>query len=86
MSSLCLGHLTVTAKMILQLICGLERDKRIVGKYCEMQDCHFCGKAVREDNLCDPRIMLWHGQKFVNNFLIKHLKKEKIRKAQLCIG
>ena len=75
------AHLTVTAKMILQLIFGLERYKRIAVKYCEVEDCHFYGK----DNLCDARSMRWHGKDFVNNF-DKASKKENIREAQLYIG
>jgi len=49
------AHLTVTVKMILQLTFWLQRNKKIGRKYCEMEDCHFDGKAVREDNLCDAR-------------------------------
>ena len=40
------ANLTVTAKMTLQFIFGLERDKRITGKYCEVEECHLYGKAI----------------------------------------
>jgi hypothetical protein len=78
------ARLTVTAKMILQLIFGFERDKRIRGKYCEVEDCQFDGKAVREGNLCDERRRRWRGKKFVHNF-DKISEREDIGKAQLYI-
>jgi hypothetical protein len=41
--------------MIHQLTLGLERDMRIAGKYCGVEDSRFYGKAVGEDNLGDKR-------------------------------